>query len=280
MIIDSHVHIFPPEIIRDRRPHLREESQFALIYENPQAAMGSAEDLVRVMDQDQVDKALVCGFPWSDPGRTRDHNDYILESAARYPDRLVPLACLDPLSSQGLAEAERTLSLGFAGLGELSFYDRDLADPKAHESLVQVAQLCAEADKPLMIHTNEPVGHVYPGKAPMTLKGLYDAVKACPRTRFQLAHLGGGLFFYELLKKEVKEVLRNCVFDTAAAPFLYTPRIYPAFAFLAGAERLLFGTDWPLLRLPRYLKDIQASGLGEEDKAAHLGGNAAAFWRI
>ena len=280
MIIDSHVHIFPPEVIQDRRPHLRAESQFALLYQDPKAVLGSAEELVRAMDRDGVDKALVCGFPWADPGRARTHNDYILQSAAKYPERLIPLACLDPSAPGGLAEAERSLARGAAGLGELGFYGNDLNEPKVKKSLVETSQLCAQADKPLLLHTNEPVGHSYPGKAPMTLQGLYELVKACPETRFQLAHLGGGLFFYELLKKEVKEALRNCVFDTAAAPFLYTPQIYSVFAAVAGPERLLFGSDWPLLRLPRYLKDIQASGMDEQEKSGHLGGNAAAFWRI
>ncbi len=148
------------------------------------------------------------------------------------------------------------------------------------EPLVKAARLCAEADKPLLLHTNEPVGHSYPGKAPMGLKGLYDLVEACPGTRFQLAHLGGGLFFFELLKKKVGEVLKSCVFDTAAAPFLYTPRVYPVFLALAGRERLLFGSDWPLLALPRYLKDIRESGMSEEDAALHLGANAAEFWGL
>ena len=280
MIIDSHVHIFPPEIIGDRAPHLEDEDQFALIYQDPKATMGKAGELVRTLDQDGADTAVVCGFPWFDKGRARDHNDYILQAAAKYPGRLIPLACVDPSAPGGLAEAERALAAGAAGLGELGFYQNDLAEPRVKKALAKAAGLCAEADKPLLLHTNEPIGHSYPGKAPMTLKGLYELVKACPETRFQLAHLGGGLFFYELLKKEVKEVLRNCVFDTAAAPFLYTPRIYPSFAALAGGERLLFGSDWPLLRLPRYLKDIKTSGLGEKETAAHLGGNAARFWRL
>ena len=110
----------------------------------------------------------------------------------------------------------------------------------------------------------------------MGLKGLYELIKACPQTRFQLAHLGGGLFFFELLKKEVKEVLGNCVFDTAAAPFLYTPQVYSGLPG-RGPEggRLLFASDWPLLGLARHLKDLDRSGLSEEERAAHLGGDAA-----
>ncbi len=280
MIIDSHVHIFPPEFIKDRNPNLKGEPQFALIYTDPRAALRSAPELIRAMDRDGVDRSIVCGFPWSDQGRARAHNDCILEAAAEYPERLVPLACVDPSASGGLSEAERALARGAAGLGELSFYHNDLGEKEVREPLMKAAGLCAEADKPMLLHTNEPVGHAYPGKAPMTLRGLYGLVKACPETRFQLAHLGGGLFFFELLKKEVREVMRNCVFDSAAAPFLYSPSIYDVFCSLAGEERLLYGSDWPLLGLPRYLKDIQSSGLVARARTKHLGGNAAEFWRL
>ena len=280
MIIDAHVHIFPPQVVRDREPYLKGEEQFSLLYADPKARLGEAPELLQAMDRDGVDRSVVCGFPWADPGRARDHNDYILDSAAGSAGRLIPLACIDPSAPGGPAEAERALARGAAGLGELGFYRRDLGEPEVKKALIRAAGLCAEADKPLLLHTNEPVGHAYSGKAPMGLKGLYELTKACPQTRFQLAHLGGGLFFFELLKKEVKEVLGNCVFDTAAAPFLYTPRIYSVFLAAAGRGRLLFASDWPLLSLPRHLKDLDRSGLSEEEREAHLGGDAARFWRL
>ena len=55
-----------------------------------------------------------------------------------------------------------------------------------------------ENDCPVLIHTNEPVGHIYPGKTPNTLKQIYDMIAAFPDNRIILAHWGGGLFFYSL----------------------------------------------------------------------------------
>ena len=74
--------------------------------------------------------------------------------------------------------------------------------------------------------TNEPVGHAYPGKTPNTLAQIYRMVKRFPANTIVLAHWGGGLFFFNLLRKEVKEQLRNVYFDTAASPFLYDPAVY------------------------------------------------------
>ncbi len=279
MIIDAHVHVFPPEAAADRAAFAAGEPAFGWLYEDPQAALASAEDLIAAMDEDGLEKAVVCGFPWRDTKKARRHNDYILEAAAAWPRRIIPLAAVDPRTPEAVREAERALGRGAAGLGEIGVYDADLAAPEVRPGLIALARLCAEADKPLLLHANEPVGQAYPGKSPMTLKGLYDLLKDCPSTRFQLAHLGGGVFFFELLKKEVKEVLANCVFDTAAAPFLYRPRLYPLFVSVAGEDRLLFGSDFPLLGFRRCFEEMESVGLAAALKRKILGLNAKSFWR-
>ncbi|MFP4032947.1 MAG: amidohydrolase family protein, partial [Desulfococcaceae bacterium] len=128
--------------------------------------------------------------------------------------------------------------------------------------------------------TNEPVGHAYPGKSPNTLAQIYAVARSFPENKIIFAHWGGGIFFYRLLKREVREALANVYFDTAASPFLYTPEIYPAAAALAGADRILLGSDFPLLRPGRYLRDMAESGISEADRAAMVGGNAARLFGL
>ena len=108
----------------------------------------------------------------------------------------------------------------------------------------------------------------------------YDLIRDCPKTRFQLAHLGGGLFLFGLLKKQVGKVLARCVFDTAAAPYLYRPSLYRVFADTAGEDRMIYGSDFPLLRLERYESDLADATIGENLKSRILGENALAFWRL
>lgn len=280
MIIDAHVHIFPPDLIADRLALAEREAAFAVIYGDPRARMVDAEGLIAALDEQGVDRAVVCGYPWRDRGLAEIHNDYIIDAARRYPDRLISTAGVEPLAPGAEAEAERALAAGADGLGELALYGADLSDPVGGPVLRRLAGLCAEADRPLLLHTNEPVGHNYPGKSPMTLAGLYNLLRDCPQTRFQLAHLGGGLFFYLLLKRETAEVMANAVFDTAAAPFLYRPELYSAFINLAGADRLLYGSDYPLLGLKRYLKDLDGDGVTGPERELILGDNAARFWRV
>lgn len=279
-VIDAHVHVFTDEVTARPAECFDGEPCFELLYADPKARLISVAKLIEAMDADGVGRSVVCGFPWRDPGRARDHNDAILQAAKDHPDRLVPLAGVDPLADSAIPEAERALAAGAAGLGEVGVYLADLGDADVFGRVVALAKLCAEADRPMLLHTNEPVGHTYPGKAPMSLRGLYGLVAACPKTRFQLAHLGGGLFMFELLKKEVRGVLKNCVFDTAAAPYLYRPEVYSVFVQLAGAKRLLYGSDYPLLGLERYLKDMTKAGLAPDLQAQILGDNAKAFWRL
>ena len=59
MIIDAHVHIFPPQVVRDRESHLKDEEQFSLLYADPKARLGEAPELLQAMDRDGVDKSVV-----------------------------------------------------------------------------------------------------------------------------------------------------------------------------------------------------------------------------
>jgi hypothetical protein len=141
--------------------------------------------------------------------------------------------------------------------------------------MAPIMELCRERGRPVLIHTNEPIGHAYPGKTPVTLAQNYRLVKRFSGTTIVLAHWGGGLLFFSLLKKEVKESLRNVYFDTAASPFLYDPGIYAIAAQTIGVEKVLFGSDYPLLPPSRYFKEMEAGGLSEPDRAAVCGLNAA-----
>ena len=269
MIIDVHTHIFPPEVIADRQRFLDGEPAFAAIYADPKAPMVDGPGLVRAMDEDGVDISWAMGFPWVKEENAALHNEYMVKAVAESDGRLRGMACVRPPAPWAYTQAQKALDMGLHGLGELAFYDGDIDV----ESLDPLAALCAEADVPLLLHTNEPVGHIYPGKAPMTLASLYRLVKNNPKTKFVLAHMAGGLFFYSLLKKEVGKVLENVWIDTAAAPFLYKPAAYGLAVQLLGDEKVLLGTDYPLLRLPRYKKELSdpSSGLTDEQLDQILG---------
>lgn len=276
MIIDFHMHLFSETIRENRSAYFPSEPAFKLLYDSPKSRMVGAEEALRMMDAEGVDKSVVFGFPWRDAETFRRENDYILETVHKSPDRFIGLACFDAMHPEAAAETERCLASGLAGVGELAFYQAGI-DDEAIAALAPIMALCRERGRIALIHTNEPVGHLYPGKSPNTLVQIYRMVRAFPENRIVLAHWGAGIFFYNLLKREVKEALANVWYDTAASPFLYDAGIYAAAGLLAGWEKILFGTDYPLLKPGRYFGDMEKSGISPEARAAICGGNAQAL---
>lgn len=280
MILDAHTHIFPPEICNARENFLAGEPDFALIYENPAARLVEGGELSAALARWGADGACAFGFPFTDNGKSALCNDYVLWAAKEYPGRIIPFACVNPaMGREALKEVERALAAGAKGVGELATYKAGLG-PEVRAALQPIASLCREAGVPLLLHANEPIGHEYPGKSRMEVSDLYALVKESQETTWIMAHWGGGLFFYELLKKEVSETLRNVYYDTSAGPFLYKPETYRRFIEIAGVAKLLHGTDYPLLEQPRYEKDHQAAGLSKKERSAILGGNLAGILNL
>ncbi|MCF8078764.1 MAG: amidohydrolase family protein [Desulfobacterales bacterium] len=273
MIVDIHTHLFSKDVRENRGDYFAAESAFQLLYESPKSKIVSAEETIASMDEDGVDVSVVFGFPWRNLDTARENNDAVADAVARYPQRLVGFCCLDPTVPGAEEEVARCLDAGLSGVGELAFYESGIRE-KALDRLSPIMDICRERDVPVMIHTNEPVGHLYPGKTPNTLAEIYRLVRRFDQNRIILAHWGAGLFFYMLLKKEVAEALAGVWVDTAASPFLYRPEIYTVAAEIFGAEKILFGTDFPLLRPSRYFKEIKEANVSDSDRKKILGENA------
>jgi uncharacterized protein len=279
MIIDFHTHIFPDVIRRDQEAFCRKDRSFSSIYSGPKARTAGARELIASMDDSEVDQAVVCGFPWDDLGLCHLHNEYLFESASEYPDRLIVFPCIPFSDPDGSGrELEWALTQGAQGIGEIGFYVREMTSTDI-QLMREVLILMADRGLPLLLHTNETLGHSYPGKGSTPLDRFYELIRLFPRLRIVLAHWGGGLPFFELMP-EVAKSMANVYYDTAASPFLFSSRIYAAAALILGAEKILFGTDFPLLKPARYLRDMEESGLSEQDRKKILGLNARILLRL
>lgn len=260
MIVDFHTHIFPPDIRDNRDRYFQNEPAFELLYRPAPSKLVGAKNIVATMDEQRVDYSVVFGFPWKDITKITFQNDYILSAVRKFPNRLVGFCCVDPSHPKAAAEVERCSNAGLSGVGELAFYEKGI-DNAALDQLSPIMEICVEKALPVLIHTNEPIGHAYPGKSPITLAEIYRLVKRFPKNKIVLAHWGGGIFFYHLMKKEVKEHFTHVYFDTAASPYLYDAGIYQIAAQIIGAEKILFGSDYPLIPPKRYFKDIEKNAM-------------------
>ena len=273
MTVDFHTHVFPPQIKRKRQDYVERDPCFAVLYANPQAKMATADELIAAMDKDGVETSVILNIGWTTHELCVETNDYIIDAVSRYPKRLVGFCAVQPQSTKAaIAEIERCARAGIKGVGEIrpDLQLFDLADEMVMGPFVEALT----ANKLILLtHASEPVGHEYQGKGELTPDTLYSFITSYPELTIVCAHWGGGLPFYNLMP-EVKKAMKNVYFDTAASPFLYTPDIYGQVVRLAGADKILFGSDFPLMPQRRILDEIEALELPEETKNLMLSGNA------
>ncbi len=273
MIIDFHTHVFSPRTKKNRGKYIDSDPCFAILYSQKESELATADELVVSMDRDGVDISVILNIGWATHELCVETNDYIMESIARYPKRLVGFCAVQPLSPEAaIAEIERCVKGGIKGIGELR-PDVQMLDLNEGEIMDPLVDVIRENKLILLFHTSEPVGHHYPGKGGVTPDILYPFIMRFPDSPVVCAHWGGGLPFYALMP-EVKKAMSNVYFDTAASPFLYSPQVYSQVAQLVGGDKILFGSDYPLLAQSRFLKEIDSLDLSQETKDSILSGNA------
>ena len=274
MIIDSHTHVFPPELIRRREELLDRDVTLSAMFSDPRSRMADAEELVATMDGAAVDLSVMVGIGWNDPGLARESNDYLIDAVRRFPLRLRGFCAVNPQwGAEAAAEVERCAAAGLSGIGELhpDTQGFDLGDRSVMAPVVEAA---VAAGMPILTHTSEPVGHTYAGKGSTTPVVLWRFIEAFPEATIICAHWGGGLPFYALMP-EVKESLKRVYFDSAASPFLYREEVFAAVVGLVGEERVMFGTDYPLISQKRLLRQVVDAPISDDAKEGILYRNAA-----
>ncbi len=273
MIIDFHAHLYPPSFTVRRKEIMRRDETYANLFSNPKGKTPFGPEIVIAMEKANVDATVVLGFGWTDPDIAREANSYLLSAAAASEGRLIPFCSVNPAwGNDAVREVERCASRGARGIGELHPDTQrfDIADYKVMAPLMDAAR---DLDLIVLVHSSEPVGHCYPAKGKTTPDKLWAFIRNFPHNKIVCAHWGGGLPFYALMP-EVLKGLENVYFDTAASPFLYTSEIFESVTRIIGAEKVLLGTDYPLLSHQRLLDQVNNSPLTQAQKHKILGGNA------
>ena len=270
MIIDFHTHIFPPEVRERREEYLRRDGTFAEMYVSPKAKIATAEALLASMDGAGVDVSVALGFAWREHELCAKHNDYLLEAAAQSGGRIVPFVTVNMADDRAMDEMERCVKAGAKGLGELRPQNQGwdlngepgkrLASPAGEHGLV------------LLFHVTEVGGHEYPGKDGLPLGAFYRFAMEHPDLAIVGAHLAGGLPF---AMPEAPQVSLTARADTAARRFLYPEAVYRDVIERWGAERLLLGSDFPLISQRTQVEEVRTLVDNEQARSLVLGGNAA-----
>jgi predicted TIM-barrel fold metal-dependent hydrolase len=274
MIIDSHVHVLPDRV-RENLPEIRNSDAWFANCHPEGGATASTEVLIEAMDRDGVEKSVCFTWPFADMTLCREANDYLAAAIRRHPGRLIGFGVVNPAAPDAAGEVERCASLGLKGIGEIN------ADAQGWrfdgQAIAQTMKSVASCGLAVNLHMSEALGHDFPGRGTAWPGRLLEWVKRFPEVRTIAAHMGGGLPFFTALPG-VEMACRQLWFDTAALPYLYRPSALRSAFDHVPQSRLLYGSDFPLLSLPRYQDQFQSAGLTQPELTALMGGNAAALF--
>ena len=273
MIVDAHCHIFPESFSQRRAELAAQAATFAALFSDPKSRLATTADLIQAMDRDGVDVSVVMGMGWTGQDIFGEENDFLIRARQEHPHGLVGFCSVNPTwGSRAAGEIRRCVEAGLQGVGELH-PDTQGFDITSKTEMKPVMMAAYELGVPVVIHASEPVGHSYAGKGNTTPDKLYRFILNFPENPIICAHWGGGLPFYGLMP-EVNKALRNVYFDTAVSPLLYQKQVFAIAASLVGPEKILLGSDYPLVAHRRLAQELHESGLEPEAKQAILGENA------
>jgi predicted TIM-barrel fold metal-dependent hydrolase len=279
-IIDAHVHLWHHDAARyPRRPWLEADLP---------PHDGTADRLVRLMDEAGVAAALNVQVPWYG-----DDNTYHREAAQRFPGRFALLGVIDPALGDAPERIERML-----GRDQAQGLRIHLNEPGRTEQL-----RTGQCDP--VIAAAGALGVPIQFLARMRdMAAIRRSAEAFPRTSFVVDHLGhpdlsepppfpAAAPFFELgqLPNVHAKVSLLCDHARTAYPYPDVQEFVRRTIERFGASRLMWGSNYPLIPEVRTTEPVDYRRalelvrsdwpwLAGEDKAWILGGTARKLWRF
>ena len=226
-LIDIHTHIYPPAIARKAAASIREFYQLGT-----EEMDGTAETLLQRGDEAGIDRFVILPVSMR-PERTRHINDFILSQVAVQP-RFLGFGTIHAGMENITEEVQYIMDKGLRGLkmhpdSQVFAIDDERLFP-AYEML--------QGKLPVILHMGDKR---YDYSHPARLRRVLDHF---PDLQVIAAHFGGyGMYetAYECLHD------KNCIFDVSSSMMFMEDGIAEKFINIYGAERMAFGTDYPLL---------------------------------
>ncbi|WP_185996331.1 amidohydrolase family protein [Nocardioides campestrisoli] len=254
MIIDAHCHVWPDEIARrvlaDRPVGLDPVHD------------GTLSGLLKTLDASGIDMALTLAV--ANVGRTVWRTNEFIGTVDR--TRFIPFGTVHPdLSVEENLRALKENGVVGVKLHPL-FQEVAFADERTRDILVGLA----ENDVPVLSHVGSGGGEAENRRgAP---RDLHDMVAEIPGLRLIAAHYGG----YQVLEEAEKWAVGTDIhLETSWPPSMGTLPRERVLDIIRrhGADRVVFGSDWPMTDPATEIAAIRDLGLTSEEEAGVLGGN-------
>jgi len=225
------------------------------------------EQLLAEMDEAGIERAVLRA--WATPEGWLISNDDIAALVQRFPDRFLGLAAVDPRRPvEAVRELRRAVNeLGLRGLHMLPWM-WNLPPNDKHYYPLYVA--CVELGIPFCLQMGH-TGPLRPSEPGRPIPYLDEVALAFPEMTIVGGHIG-----YPWTEEMIALAWKypNVYIDTSA----HMPRYYPSalctFMNSYGQDKVLFGTNYPMLSPARCRAQVEELGLKPEAKEKFLRGNA------
>ena len=241
----------------------------------------SLPDMLARMDAAGVEKAFLVAVKCGRLGpESHWHVPYevVADAVAAYPDRFYGLAGIDPTEGMaGVRQLEHAVKeLGFIGA---HYYPHWFEMAPDHRRLYPFYTKCIELDVPIQMQVGQSL--IYTPDNPMRSVGrpiTLDTV-ACELPELKLIGIHVGIpWTDEMIAMAWKHP--NVYIGSDAHSPKYWPQSFVHYINTYGQNKVLFGTDFPVLQFERTIQEINDLGLRAGPRAKLLRENVARVYGL
>lgn len=263
-IIDSHCHIFPDKIAQkatDSIDIFYGISETGVI--NGCGFVGTAKALINQCDSVGVDKCLVTSVATT-PHHAQSINSFIASEVKLFPERFIGFGSLHPDSETLEEDTEHLIELGLKGVKlHPDIQNFKVDDPK----VIKVFEICNKKNLPVLLHTGDSR---YDNSNPDRVEKI---LKLFPDLIIIGAHFGGWSMWDKA--PEILCKYKNFYVDTCSSFYALSKERAREIINIYGADRVIFGTDFPMWKQDEELEFLFSLGLSENDLKCILHDNLA-----
>lgn len=278
--IDAVVNIWTPEALAgrpDRRSFYTEKMRVdTRTFEGM-----TLEEMLARMDAAGIERAFLVAAKVGPLGhRACYHVPYrlVAEAVQRHPHRFYGLAGLDPTEGmKGVRELERAVrDDGFIGA---HFYPHWFELAPDHARWYPFYAKCVELDIPVQLQVGQSM--IYDPSLPRRSVGrpiTLDSV-ACDFPELKIVGIHVGIPWTEEMIAMAWKHPNVYIGSDAHSP-KYWPASFVNYINTYGQDKVIFGTDFPVLDFERTRREIEALGLRPEPKRKFLRDNALRLYKL
>jgi predicted TIM-barrel fold metal-dependent hydrolase len=269
--IDVHTHA---EVGRTGEDGLRPEWRDAAARYFGEDAKPTVEDVAAYYRERNMLAVVFTVDAVTQTGRAAVRNDEILEVARANPDVLIPFGSVDPHREDAVEEVRRLLGLGVRGF---KFHPNIQAFFPNDEAFYPLYEAIQAAGVPALFHTGHSgIGTGLPGGGGIRLKysnplHVDDVAVDFPRLPIVLAHPS---FPWQDEAISIALHKQQVYIDLSGWSPKYFPPQLVRYANTQLRDRVLFGSDFPMITPDRWLADFEQAEFRDEVRPLILKENA------